>query len=561
MDVVQGVKQYITRMIKESGAGMKVLLMDKETISIVSMVYAQSEILQKEVYLFELISNKGRETMKHLNAICYLRPTQENIELLSDELKSPKYSAYFVYFSNRLDRPAIKTLAESDEHESVREIKEFYGDYIAVGSHLFSFNIEQSAQPGSMWRRDEFLRVVEGLVAVMLALRKRPVIRYTKSSMMSQRLAEELNRTIQREHDLFAFTSDVAPVLILLDRRDDPVTPLLHQWTYQAMVHELLGITNHRVDLSKAQGIKKEMQEVVLSPEHDEFYRENMYLNFGEIGVNIKTLVDHYQEKSKSQAKIESIADMKQFIENYPQFRKLSGTVSKHVAVVSELSRLVSEYHLMAVSECEQDLVAGSDKANAMKTIETLLSNPMLRSEDCMKLCLLYAIRYEAQGRSEVDRLDRLLASRGVDEMERKLLRAMLEFGGRSKRTSELFETATPLSMTRKFFKGLKGVENVYTRHKPQIVEVLDQLIKGKLKEAQFPYHGEYKLTDRPQDVIVFIIGGATYAEAQAVASVNQSMQGVRIILGGTTIHNSKTFLGEVIASSHHFSRGGRTLA
>ena len=34
MDVVQGVKQYISRMIKESGAGMKVLLMDKETVSV-----------------------------------------------------------------------------------------------------------------------------------------------------------------------------------------------------------------------------------------------------------------------------------------------------------------------------------------------------------------------------------------------------------------------------------------------------------------------------------------------------------------------------------------------
>ncbi len=32
MDVVVGVKQYITRMIKDSGAGMKVLLMDKETV-------------------------------------------------------------------------------------------------------------------------------------------------------------------------------------------------------------------------------------------------------------------------------------------------------------------------------------------------------------------------------------------------------------------------------------------------------------------------------------------------------------------------------------------------
>ena len=36
-----------------------------------------------------------------------------------------------------------------------------------------------------------------------------------------------------------------------------------------------------------------------------------MYLNFGEIGVNIKGLVQDYQEKSKNHAKIESIADMK----------------------------------------------------------------------------------------------------------------------------------------------------------------------------------------------------------------------------------------------------------
>ena len=33
MNVVQAVKQYITQMIKDSGAGMKVLVMDKETVS------------------------------------------------------------------------------------------------------------------------------------------------------------------------------------------------------------------------------------------------------------------------------------------------------------------------------------------------------------------------------------------------------------------------------------------------------------------------------------------------------------------------------------------------
>ena len=36
-----------------------------------------------------------------------------------------------------------------------------------------------------------------------------------------------------------------------------------------------------------------------------------MYANFGEIGTNIKELMDEFQTKSKSHEKIESISDMK----------------------------------------------------------------------------------------------------------------------------------------------------------------------------------------------------------------------------------------------------------
>jgi vacuolar protein sorting-associated protein 45 len=38
---------------------------------------------------------------------------------------------------------------------------------------------------------------------------------------------------------------------------------------------------------------------------------QNMYANFGEIGSNIKDLMEEFQKKSKSQAKVESMADMK----------------------------------------------------------------------------------------------------------------------------------------------------------------------------------------------------------------------------------------------------------
>ena len=43
---------------------------------IVSLVYTQSEILQKEVYLLERVSNSSREVMTHLKAIVFVRPTQ-----------------------------------------------------------------------------------------------------------------------------------------------------------------------------------------------------------------------------------------------------------------------------------------------------------------------------------------------------------------------------------------------------------------------------------------------------------------------------------------------------
>lgn len=61
------------------------------------MVYSQSEILQKEVYLFERIDiqNPG-EGLKHLKCIVFLRPTPENISLLSRELRYPKYGVYFI---------------------------------------------------------------------------------------------------------------------------------------------------------------------------------------------------------------------------------------------------------------------------------------------------------------------------------------------------------------------------------------------------------------------------------------------------------------------------------
>ena len=78
---------------------------------------------------------------------------------------------------------------------------------------------------------------------------------------------------------------------------------------------------------------------------------------------------------------------------------------------------------------------------------------------------------------------------------------AVLEYGGHKARGSDLFGAETPIAMTKKFLKGLKGVENIYTQHKPLLFTLLDQLIKGRLKEAAYPYLGMGQLKDRSVNV------------------------------------------------------------
>ncbi|OQV12852.1 Vacuolar protein sorting-associated protein 45 [Hypsibius exemplaris] len=550
MDLLLAVRLYINKMIDESGPGMKVLLMDKETISIVSVVYAQSEVLRKEVYLFERIDGGGnREIMKHLKCICFVRPTRDNVDNLCHELKFPKYGSYYIYFSNIIPKTDIKQLAECDEQEVVKEIQEFYADYLAVSAHVFSLNITNIYHEFN-WVPETLNRVMQGLSSTLLALKKAPLIRYQNSSEMAHRLAERIRQLMAKESSLFDFrTAGPQPVLLILDRREDSVSPLLNQWTYQAMVHELLGIQTNRVSLADVPNIAREMQEVVLSTEQDEFYAANRYANFGEIATSIKQLMEEYQTKAKMHTKVESIADMKTFIESYPQFKKISGAVSKHVTVIGELSRLVAQNELLQISELEQEIVAGQlDHGDCFQRMRQLIANPKVTSLDALRLVLLYTLRFEKDPNRDSHTFAEMLRKKGLPERWLQLPDKLARFGGSRFRLTDLFhsETVSADAFMRRLTKGIRGVENIYTQHVPLVKDLVDQLIKNRLKEPAYPYLGGVELKERPQDIFVFVLGGMTYEEGYAIHELNKANPSCRVCIGGTTIHNAKSFLEEL---------------
>lgn len=101
---------------------------------------------------------------------------------------------------------------------------------------------------------------------------------------------------------------------------------------------------------------------MTLTPAIDPFFQAHHLATFGDLGTALKAYVQSYQSHSLAHdpSAINSISDMKRFVEEYPEFRKLGGNVSKHVAIVGELSRVVERDKLLDIGEVEQGLATGS---------------------------------------------------------------------------------------------------------------------------------------------------------------------------------------------------------
>lgn len=170
-------------------------------------------------------------------------------------------------FSNIVKKSSLERLAEADDHEVVRVVQEYFADYLIINPDLFALSLGGpqkriwSSSP-DMWNMDSLARASDGVLAVLLSLKKKPLVRYEKNSALAKKLAAEVRYQMGQEEQLFDFgrKADTPPILLIVDRRNDPVTPLLSQWTYQAMVHELLGIQNGRVDLSAVPDVRPELR-------------------------------------------------------------------------------------------------------------------------------------------------------------------------------------------------------------------------------------------------------------------------------------------------------------
>lgn len=128
---------------------------------------------------------------------------------------------------------------------------------------------------------------------------------------------------------------------------------------------------------------------------------------------------------------------MKRFVEEYPEFRKLGGNVSKHVALVGELSRLVARDKLLEVGEVEQGLATSSgadfrvsdvsdmfyNSAYSVisKNVQAIITDNGVPAWNKLRVVILYALRYQKTQTGSIASLINVMLANGVSREDARV--------------------------------------------------------------------------------------------------------------------------------------------
>lgn len=254
-------------------------------------------------------------------------------------------------------------------------------------------------------------RAVDGLFSVCMAIRRVPTISYSIDSKLSQKIAESLSDRVDKEYtqnhrDFLSEGFD----LLIFDRREDPITPLIYNWSYQSLVNEFVGIEANSVKI-------KGSSHLFARQTDDSLLDANWSRNYGEFTRALREEIQRVaQDNSKSGSKMENIQDIQAVLDKLPSQTKHEKAVLKHNDVIRGIISAVENGDIFSVSRLQQDIITENNKTEQFNALATILTNKIVSNTDKIKLVMLYCLKYH-DDLDRVSRLKRAVASQNLPEV------------------------------------------------------------------------------------------------------------------------------------------------
>ena len=548
---------YIESMISNV-KDMKAIIFDNETQVIFSLEFSKSLALKQEIFLFESIDKIQTEQKLNLNGIFFIRPTLENLEQLKRILQSSNFKEINLFFTNQITDDYLQKLAQYDINMQVKNVQEIYLDYYIINSNVFHLNIEScicnlDMNPIEKWNQYDVRmneRIYQGLISACLSNRMKPIIKSVRGSDICVNLGKKLAKFFDDNYDNFIRKecgSNFNGILLLYDRKEDPISPLINQWTYQAQLHEILGIKNNVIELKKGNDIKDKPEKYVISDVEsiDKFYSKYKFADYGTVANAVQQEADKLKSDNDMLNKESSIEELRKIIDQLPEKKKESMAITKHYKLFYSISEYVTKHKLMDLSKIEQDISVNDNKKDQFNQIVQIISDPKVQHLDKCKLYLLYMLRYEND--SSVSNLKHIMIENKLGDWV-SYGDALLKYAGKERRKLDCFQDKDILSKGKKFFMNAfgQGNENVFMQHISYLNGIVERLLKGRSRENETININCNSMNEpKVNNLIVFVFGGITFEETRDLTLLGNQL-GVNIVCGGTNIINSKSFLAEM---------------
>lgn len=535
MNILDASFEYFRDIFVEN-PGPKGLIMDGSTKKVLGLAITRTEILSYEVLITESISDlamkKHNGMMQTMHAIYVIEPSTQNIDLICSELSDPHFSKYSLYFTNSTAEDILRKLATFDHYSLIEKVEEIFTRFYPLTSRLFHSGIQSisSLRLGDP-SNTQLYDISDSLFTALQALHMRPCVRYDSSSNLCAELSQIIQKRLIQTSTLYGQCSD-SQLLLILDRKTDPITPLTSSWYYSSALHNLFGIEDNIVTLPDG-------TQHVLDERHDTFYQEYGNKFLSEVGPAIHDMTTEAAKLGeKSRQKITSPEQISAAVAAATQFHSKMTSAKMHVALVDAINDAVQKHGLLMAAELEQAIATGDDAAFHATEIQRIANSPNFPRDILLRLAMLFALRYEGRCQEQHEIVKNVV---GIEEIN--LMQAVVTFCGLNSQGQNNEDVFAGRSALKRLFSDIRSLYEVeqkaLSQYKCKLSDTLRKLRSGALDDQQYPARGQ--LSVKPSKVVVYFIGGATYEEARAASEISKG--DIDVIVGGTTVHSPNSFV------------------
>ncbi|PHT59146.1 putative protein transport Sec1a [Capsicum baccatum] len=513
--------RLLHEMLGTSGSGdsrssWKVLIMDKVTVKVMSSTCKMADITDQGVSLVEDLFRR-RQPLPSMDAIYFIQPTKENVVMFLSDMsgREPLYRKAYVYFSSPIPKdlvarikndtsviPRIGALGEMNFEYFPIDSQGFVTDHERALSELFG----ESAQNSRL--AEASLNVMATRISTVFAsLKEFPLVCYRAAKEQDGSTAANFRELVPGKlataiwNNITTYKSSIPNYpqketceLLILDRSVDQIAPVIHEWTYDAMCHDLLDMNGNKYvhEVPGKAGGPPEKKEVLLE-DQDPVWLELRHTHIADASERLHDRFTNFVSKNKA-AQMEqrdgselSTRDLQKMVQALPQYNEQKEKLSIHVEIAGELNKVIRETGLRELGQLEQDLVFGD--AATKEVIQFLRTKQNTSGENKLRLMMIYASVYPEK--FEGDKAAKLMQLAKLSPEDMKAVKNMRLLEGSEKRKpsgsfSLKFDSKKKGNAARKDRTGEEEETWQLFRFYPMIEELVEKMCQGDLSKDDY---------------------------------------------------------------------------